>query len=273
MKKNLRLFLFFCVTLTFQALAQEKAITGKVIGDDGTSLPGVAITIKGTTKGTNTDADGNFRISVPSNARLVFSYVGYTSQEVAVGNQTSLKISLETSSETLSEVVVTTFGTAKKTSFTGSAATIGADKIGPRPITNIGQALAGVSAGVQATAGSGQPGSAPAIRIRGFGSISSSNDPLYVVDGVPYSASIANLNSDDIETITVLKDAASTALYGARAANGVVMVTTKKGAKGKNNISVKFTKGFNSRGLQEYERVGSSDYYPLMWEANRNNFA
>jgi len=94
MKKNLRLFLFFCVTLTFQALAQEKALTGKVIGDDGTSLPGVAITIKGTTKGTNTDADGNFRISVPSNARLVFSYVGYTTQEVAVGNQTSLKISL-----------------------------------------------------------------------------------------------------------------------------------------------------------------------------------
>ena len=273
MKKNLRLFLFFCVTLTFQALAQEKALTGKVIGDDGTSLPGVAITIKGTTKGTNTDADGNFRISVPSNARLVFSYVGYTTQEVAVGNQTSLKISLETSSETLSEVVVTTFGTAKKTSFTGSAATIGADKIGPRPITNIGQALAGVSAVVQATAGSGQPGTAPAIRIRGFGSISSSNDPLYVVDGVPYSASIANLNSDDIETITVLKDAASTALYGARAANGVVMVTTKKGAKGKNNISVKFTKGLNSRGIQEYERVGASDYYPLMWEANRNNFA
>jgi hypothetical protein len=156
MKKNLRLFLFFCVTLTFQALAQEKAITGKVIGDDGTSLPGVAVTIKGTTKGTNTDADGNFRISVSSNASLVFSYVGYKSEEVAVGNQTSLKISLETSSETLNEVVVTTFGTAKKTSFTGSAATIGADKIGPRPITNIGQALAGVSAGVQATAGSGR---------------------------------------------------------------------------------------------------------------------
>lgn len=273
MKKNLRLFLFFCVALTFQAFAQEKAITGKVIGDDGSALPGVAITIKGTTKGTSTDAEGNFRVSIPSNARLVFSYVGYVSQEIAVGNQTSLKITLETSSETLNEVVVTTFGTAKKTSFTGSAATIGADKIGPRPITNIGQALAGVSAGVQTTVGSGQPGSAPAIRIRGFGSISSSNDPLYVVDGVPYSASIANLNNDDIETITVLKDAASTALYGARAANGVVMVTTKKGAKGKNNISVKFTKGFNSRGLQEYERVGAAEYYPLMWEANRNSFA
>ncbi len=270
--KRILQFFFFC-SLAFSAMAQEKSITGKVIGDDGSVLPGVAVTIKGTTKGTNTDADGNFRISVPSNARLVFSYVGFISQEVAVGNQTTIKVTLETSSETLSEVVVTTFGTAKKTSFTGSAATIGADKIGPRPITNIGQALAGVSAGVQATVGSGQPGSAPAIRIRGFGSISSSNDPLYVVDGVPYSGSIANLNNDDIETLTVLKDAASTALYGARAANGVVMVTTKKGAKGKNNISVKFTKGFNSRGLQEYDRVGAADYYPLMWEANRNSFA
>lgn len=273
MKKNLRLFLFFCIAITFQALAQEKAITGKVIGDDGSGLPGVAVTIKGTTKGTNTDADGNFRISVPSSARLVFSYVGFTTQEVAVGNQTSLKVSLLPSNETLSEVVVTTFGTAKKTSFTGSAAKIGADKIGIRPITNIGQALAGVSAGVQATAGSGQPGTAPDIRIRGFGSISSSNSPLYVVDGVPYSASIANLNSDDIETITVLKDAASTALYGARAANGVVMVTTKKGAKGKNNINVRYTKGANTRALPEYDRVGPAEYYPLMWEANRNSFA
>jgi len=273
MKKNLRLFLFFCVALTFQALAQEKAVTGKVTGDDGAGLPGVAVTIKGTTKGTNTDAEGNFRLSVPNNARLVFSYVGFESQEVAVGNQTSIKVNLAPSNETLSEVIVTTFGTAKKTSFTGSAAKIGADKIGPRPITNIGQAITGASAGVQTTAGNGQPGSAPAIRIRGFGSISSSNDPLYVVDGVPYSASIANLNSDDIETITILKDAASTALYGARAANGVVMVTTKKGAKGRNNINVKYTKGVNTRALPEYDRVGPAEYYPLMWEANRNNFA
>ncbi|WP_394993183.1 SusC/RagA family TonB-linked outer membrane protein [Emticicia sp.] len=273
MKKTLQLFFFFWAILAIPSFAQEKSVTGKVTADDGSTLPGVTVTIKGTTKGTNTDVDGNFRISVPNNGRLVFSYVGFTSQEINVGNQSTINVSLMSSNETLNEVVVTTFGTAKKTSFTGSAATISAEKIGPRPITNIGQALAGVSAGVQATVGSGQPGTAPAIRIRGFGSISSSNDPLYVVDGVPYSASIANLNSDDIETITVLKDAASTALYGARAANGVVMVTTKKGAKGKNNISVRYTKGFNSRGLQEYERVGPADYYPLMWEANRNNFA
>lgn len=273
MKKTLQLFFFFWAVLTFTSFAQETTVTGKVTAEDGSTLPGVTVSIKGTTKGTNTDAKGNFRISVPSNSRLMFSYVGFATEEINIGNRSTINVNLIPSTENLTEVVVTSFGTAKKTSFTGSAARLGAENLGPRPITNIGQALAGIAAGVQATAGSGQPGTAPAIRIRGFGSISSSNDPLYVVDGVPYSASIANLNNDDIESITVLKDAASTALYGARAANGVVVVTTKKGVKGKNTINVKYTKGFNSRALPEYDRVGPAEYYPLMWEANRNNFA
>lgn len=273
MKKTLQLFFFFWAVLTFTSFAQETTVTGKVTAEDGSTLPGVTVSIKGTTKGTNTDAKGNFRISVPSNSRLMFSYVGFATEEINIGNRSTINVNLIPSAENLTEVVVTSFGTAKKTSFTGSAARLGAENLGPRPITNIGQALAGIAAGVQATAGSGQPGTAPAIRIRGFGSISSSNDPLYVVDGVPYSASIANLNNDDIESITVLKDAASTALYGARAANGVVVVTTKKGVKGKNTINVKYTKGFNSRALPEYDRVGPAEYYPLMWEANRNNFA
>lgn len=254
-------------------LAQEKSITGKVTADDGSGLPGVSVVVKGTTRGTNTDGEGNFKINAPANARLLFSYVGFTPQEIAVGNQTTFNVKLLPDEASLEEVVITTFGTSKKASFTGSAAKIDAKDLGPRPITNVGQALAGASAGVQATAGSGQPGSAPDIRIRGFGSISSSNDPLYVVDGIPYSASIANISTDDIETITILKDAASTALYGARAANGVVMITTKKGVKGKNTINAKYTKGFSTRALPEYSRVGPADYYPLMWEANRNNFA
>jgi len=274
MRKALLLFLLLWGGIAgTSVIAQEKSITGKVIADDGSALPGVNIIIKGTTRGTNTDAEGNFKINVPANARLLFSYVGFTGQEVIVGNQTTLNIKLLPDASNLEEVVVTTFGTAKKTSFTGSAAKIDAEKLGPRPINNVGQALAGASAGVQATAGSGQPGAAPDIRIRGFGSISSSNAPLYVVDGIPYSADIANISTDDIETITILKDAASTALYGARAANGVVMITTKKGQKGQNNINVKYTKGFSTRALPEYDRVGPADYYPLMWEANRNNFA
>jgi TonB-linked SusC/RagA family outer membrane protein len=273
MKRTLQLLFFFWVFTTIPSFAQENVVTGKVTSEDGSALPGVTISIKGTNKGTNSDANGSFRINAPKNSSLVFSFVGFTSQEINVGSRTTINVNLIPGSENLTEVIVTTFGTAKKTSFTGSAAKIGADELGNRPITNISQALAGIAAGVQSTVGSGQPGTSPAIRIRGFGSISSSNDPLYVVDGVPYSASIANLNSDDIESITVLKDAASTALYGARAANGVVVVTTKKGVKGKNNISVKYTKGFNSRGLPEYDRVGPAEYYPLMWEANRNNFA
>ncbi|MFN3849779.1 MAG: SusC/RagA family TonB-linked outer membrane protein [Spirosomataceae bacterium] len=273
MKRILQIILFLWAAAVSPSYAQEKTVTGTVTGEDGSSLPGVSVVVKGTAKGTSTDTEGKFSINVPNGARLVFSFVGYDNQEVAVGNQSTLKVQLVPSNEMLNEVVVTTFGTAKKTSFTGSAAKIGADKLGPRPITNIGQALAGVSAGVQTTAGSGQPGSAPDIRIRGFGSINSSNAPLYVVDGVPFSASIANLNNDDIESITVLKDAASTALYGSRAANGVVMITTKKGKDGKNLINVRYTKGVNTRALPEYERVGPAEYYPLMWEANRNSFA
>ena len=173
----------------------------------------------------------------------------------------------------LDEVVFTAFGSAKRSAFTGSAGTISASKIADRPITNLVQAISGATSGVQTTAGSGQPGSAPDIRIRGFGSISSGNSPLYVVDGIPYTADIATLSPNDIESITVLKDAASTALYGARAANGVVIVTTKKGQANRNIINIRYTKGFSSRGLPEYDRVGPAEYYPLMWETYRNSVA
>jgi TonB-linked SusC/RagA family outer membrane protein len=261
------------LTALVPLLAQDRAISGKVTTEDGSTLPGVNIAIKGTTKGTTTDADGAFKLSVSPTAVLVVSSVGYASQEVRVGNRAVVNISLQSNTSQLDEVIVTTFGTSKKASFTGSSASVNAEKLGVRPITNIGQALEGIAAGVTTTSTGGQPGSSPAVRIRGFGSISSSNDPLYVVDGVPYSASIANLNNDDIQSITVLKDAASTALYGARAANGVVMVTTKKGLNGKNSINIKYTKGFNTRALPEYDRVGAADYYPLMWESNRNNLA
>ncbi len=273
MKKTLLLSFFLWVTAMVPLLAQDRSISGKVTGDDGSSLPGVNITIKGTNRGTNTNADGIFKLTVGSNASLIFSSVGYSSQEIRVGSKDVINVTLVSASSTLDEVVVTTFGTAKKASFTGSSAKVGAEKLGPRPISNIGQALEGIAPGVTTTTTNGQPGSSPAVRIRGFGSISSSNDPLYVVDGVPYSASIANLSNDDIESITVLKDAASTALYGARAANGVVMITTKKGSKSKNTINIKYTKGFNTRALPEYDRVGPADYYPLMWESNRNNLA
>lgn len=274
MRKILLLFIIVLVGMTGgQVYAQDKTVTGNVTDNDGNALPGVSVVVKGTTRGTNTNAQGNFSLSAPKDAQLLFSFVGFVAQEIAIGNKTQVNVRLLTDVANLEEVVITSFGSAKKSSFTGSAGTIGADQIAVRPITNIAQAISGTTAGVQTTAGSGQPGTAPEIRIRGFGSISSSNDPLYVVDGVPFTASIANLNPDDIENITILKDAASTALYGARAANGVVMVTTKKGKKGSNNINVKFTKGLNTRAIPEYDRIGAADYYPVMWESYRNSLA
>ncbi|MBD2756614.1 SusC/RagA family TonB-linked outer membrane protein [Spirosoma validum] len=255
------------------ALAQDVAISGRITSsEDGSALPGVSVQLKGTTRGTTSDADGNYRLSAPTGGRLVFSFIGFASQEVAIGNQSTIAIRLAPDASNLDEVIVTTFGTAKRASFTGSAGTISADQL-KRPVNNLAQALSGAVSGVQTTAGNGQPGTAPDIRIRGFGSISSGNDPLYVVDGIPYSGNIANISPNDIESISVLKDAASTALYGARAANGVVVVTTKKGQKDRSTINVRYTKGFSTRGLPEYERVGVSDYYPLMWEMYRNNVA
>ncbi|GAB3746335.1 TonB-dependent receptor [Spirosoma pomorum] len=233
----------------------------------------MSIQVKGTTRGTTSDAEGNYKMSTSAGSRLVFSFIGYRSQEVTVGNQSSLAVQLEPDAANLDEVIVTTFGTAKRANFTGSAGTIDAKAIAARPISNVVQALSGSTPGVQTTVGSGQPGSAPDIRIRGFGSISSGNDPLYVVDGVPYSGNIGNISPNDIENISVLKDAASTALYGARAANGVVVVTTKKGQKDRNVINVRYTKGISTRGIPEYHRVGVGEYYPLMWEAYRNSVA
>jgi TonB-linked SusC/RagA family outer membrane protein len=274
MRKIFLLFLLVLVGMTGgQAYAQDKTVTGNVTDNDGNALPGVSVVVKGTTRGTNTNTQGNFSLAAPKDAQLLFSFVGFVAQDIAIGNKTQINVRLLGDVANLEEVVITSFGSAKKSSFTGSAGTISADQIAVRPITNIAQAISGTTSGVQTTAGSGQPGSAPEIRIRGFGSISSGNDPLYVVDGVPFTASIANLNPDDIENITILKDAASTALYGARAANGVVMVTTKKGKKGSNNINIKFTKGLNTRALPEYDRIGAAEYYPVMWESYRNSLA
>lgn len=256
--------------------AQNRTVSGRVTStEDGSALPGVNVVLKGTTTGTATDADGRYSISVPSSGgTLVFSFVGLQTQEIAIGDRSIVDASLVLDATQLSEVVVTTFGEAKRSSFTGSYSQINAENIATRPLSNVITAIAGSTAGVTTTSATGQPGAAPDIRIRGFSSIGAGNSPLYVVDGVPYTASIANLSADDIETLTVLKDAASTALYGSRAANGVVMITTKKGkSKEGGTINLRYTKGFSTRGLQEYDRVGPDEYYPLMWEMLRNNLA
>jgi TonB-linked SusC/RagA family outer membrane protein len=254
-------------------MAQETPVTGKVTDEkDNTPLVGVSVIVKGTTIGTTTGADGTFRLTLPANAKtLLFTLVDYTEMEVAVAGKTTFNLSMTSSSKALSEVIVVAYGNQKKESITGSVAVIGADQLQTRLATNISQALAGAAPGISATSGNGQPGSSAAIRIRGFGSVNASNSPLYVVDGFPYEGYIGDLNTNDVESISLLKDASSTALYGARAANGVVMITTKKGKKGAPKINVIASTGISQRGIAEYKQVGTMDYYPVMWRALKNS--
>jgi len=220
--------------------AQELTISGKVIsGDDNNSLPGVSVTVKGTTRGTTTNADGEYRINVPSSrAVLIFSAVGFVSQEVTVGNKTVIDLTLLTDTRALNEVVVVGYGSQKKSQTTGAISSVTPKQITEQPITNIGQAMQGRVAGVDVAQSGSRPGSVPTIRIRGRRSFNAGNDPLYVVDGIPLSAGYEDINPNDVGSMEILKDATATAIYGARGANGVVLVTTKRGnPNGKTTIS------------------------------------
>ena len=269
MKKLLSLALMALIcTMSF---AQSR-VTGKVTDTDGQPVPFASVVVKGTMNGVATDQNGTFALAnVPTNGTLVFSCIGYLDQEVEVAGRSQVNVILATDTQMLDETIVVAFGTVQKKDFTGSASTLDNKKIESRPITNVTNALEGAAAGVQFTSATGQPGDAGSIRIRGFGSINASSAPLYVVDGVPFDG-ISNLNSDDIESITILKDAASCALYGNRAANGVVLVTTKKGRSERISFDVKINQGFSVRGIPEYDRLDAYQYVPVAWEALRNSY-
>ena len=190
---------------------------------------------------------------------LQVSFVGMQTQEVAI--KPNLRIVLKSDTEVLEEVVVTAYGTSTKGSFTGSAAVMKADKIEKRQVANVSNALAGAVAGVQILSDNGQPGVSAKVRIRGVGSINAGTDPLYVVDGVPFDGDLSTINTSDIESMTVLKDAASTALYGARGANGIIMITTKKGTSGKARINFDAKWGVNSRAIKNYDVMTSPKNY------------
>jgi TonB-linked SusC/RagA family outer membrane protein len=271
MRKFLGMFLCFVLVIT-QAMAQNKTVTGKVTdAKDGTPLAGVSVSVKGAT-GTVTGADGTFRIVVPAAAKSVdLSYVGFEAATVSIPASGTVTFAMKAADAKLDEVVVVAYGTAKKETLTGSVSQIKAEDYAKRPLSNVTAAIEGASPGVVTNTANGQPGSGIAIRVRGFGSINATSEPLFVVDGVPYVGGTSNINPDDVESTTILKDAAATALFGSRAANGVVMITTKKGRKGRNNISVRALQGISSRGLPEYDRLNAYQYYPIMWEAYRNS--
>ena len=213
-------------------------VSGKVTDEKGEGLPGVSVVVKGTTQGATTDGTGSFRIAVPdTRSTLVFSFVGYGSKEIVVGSQTTLTVALTPDDQTLNEVVVVGYGSQLKKEITGAVQTVSAQEIKDLPVSQIGQKLQGRLAGVQINQTTGKPGQGISIRIRGQVSVTAGSDPLYVIDGFPITGNISQLNPDEIDDITILKDAASTSLYGSRAANGVVLITTKQGKPGQTNVS------------------------------------
>ena len=255
--------------------AQNQKVTGVVTSAvDGEPVIGASVAVKGiSTLGAVTDLDGKFEISgVPSTAKtLVISYVGMVTKEVAI--KPNVKVILEEDSEALEEVIVQAFGTAKKSAFTGSAAVVNADKISESQVSSVTNALAGKVAGVQMASSNGAPGATSSIRIRGFSSINAGQSPLIVVDGAPYDGDIANINSADVESMTVLKDAASNALYGARGANGVIMITTKKAKQGDAQITFDAKYGSNTRAMQQYNVITDpAMYYETHYKALTNYY-
>ena len=272
------LFLLACIFMGIgMATAQTATITGKVYSEaDGEPVFGASVFVIGTSVGAGTDMDGNFTIeNVPATATtLRVSYVGMTTQEVKILRDKPMRIVLVEDGLALDEVMVVAYGTAKKSAFTGSAAVVKSEEIGKIQTSNAANALTGKMAGVQLTNASGQPGATtPTIRVRGITSINAGNAPLIIVDGVPFEGDLNNISTQDIESMTVLKDAASNALYGARGANGVMIITTKKGQSGSARVTFDAKWGSNSRASQNYNYITDpAQYYEVYYQALKNYY-
>ena len=256
MRKMKLFFTVLAVLISSAVMAQNITVTGSVKDSStGEFVPFASIQLKGTMTGASTDADGLFSMAVPSDGVLVFSSLGYHSVEIAVNGKRTMNVVLDPDSETLSETIVVAFGTSTKEAFTGSAKVLDDDQLAKSQVSSVTNALAGQVAGVQLVSSNGAPGSSATIRVRGISSINAGNDPLIIVDGAPFDGDMNNIAPSDIETITVLKDAASNALYGARGANGVIMITTKKGRQSQANVTFDAKVGVNTNALQKYETI------------------
>lgn len=253
------------------AYAQNMTVKGRVTAN-GLEMPGVTVSVKGTAGGTITSLDGDFTIKADAGSVLVFSFIGYETVEVPVKGNGPINVELREKTTDLDEVVIAVpYGTAKKSTFTGSAGVVDKKIIANSQVASVSQALQGSVAGLQSFSASGQPGEDATILIRGVGSVNASTTPLYVVDGVPYDGALSSISNQDIASITVLKDAAAASLYGSRAANGVVMITTKQGSKkSAPSIEISAKYGFSDRAVKDYEQVSTEQYFMLEWEAIRN---
>ncbi|WP_460471584.1 SusC/RagA family TonB-linked outer membrane protein [Emticicia fontis] len=274
------LFLF----VSFWGNAQDVDVTGKVTStEDGSPLPGVSITVKGTTKGTTSNVDGTFRISVPANGVLQASFIGFTTLEQPINNRTIVNFLLVPATQTLNEVVVTGYGSQIKRDLTGNIVKIKGSEVADMPVTTFEQSIQGKAAGVQINQGTGKLAQGIQIRVRGQSSVSASNNPLYVIDGIPITSgdlSVAggatnptvDINPQDIESIEILKDASAGAIYGARAANGVVLITTKKGKSGKTNVTFGVQYG-KSRPTNVLKFLNTQQYMDFYRKAAANSDA
>ncbi len=273
MKAKLLFLLALCFFATSVAFGQKRIVKGTVLSaSDGEPMIGVSVAEKGTTNGAITDADGNFSISINEGGILVVSYVGYTPQQVKPVGSVPIKINLVEDSQMLDDVVVVGYGTMKKSDISGSVATINKEQMDRKIPTNVAQALQGAAAGVMVTAQDGGPGSKAAIRIRGVGTINGDAQPLYVVDGVQVGNNADFVNPQDIASIEVLKDASATAIYGSAGANGVIMITTKHGDKGKMNVNITADWGFQTLPY-EIETLTGDAYAKSIREARANDGA
>lgn len=267
MRKVISTFILMFICLL--ANAQNVQVKGRVIGTDNEPLIGVSVTVQGTSKGALTDLDGNYTINCPENASLRFSYIGFNAQTIKIGGRSIINVTLEDGAKSLNELVVVGYGVQKKSVVTAAISKVTSENLNLAEPSRIEDAMKGKVSGVQITQSSGQPGSDSKVRIRGIGSINNS-EPLYIVDGMPVDGGIAYLNPNDIASIEVLKDAASSAIYGARAANGVILVTTKNGKVGKTRLSYDFSYGWQNP-WRKKDMCDAQQYITLMNEMAVND--
>ena len=272
MVRKLVLSLVAVLSVFAMAIAQNKQVSGTVDGGDGQPIAGATVIVVGTQNGTTTNADGSFTVSAPANGSLQISFIGFETQTIEIAGKTNIVVTLHEDTQSIDDVIVVAFGTAKKEAFTGSAKVIKSDDIAKTQSSNVTDALVGKVAGVQFTSATGRLGAGQSLTVRGVGSMYAGTSPLYVVDGVPYEGDINNLNSADIESMTILKDAASNALYGARGANGVIMITTKKAKVGDAVVTFDGKWGINTKALQSYDVTNTASEHYEMYHAAMMNY-
>ncbi|MCM1076354.1 MAG: SusC/RagA family TonB-linked outer membrane protein [Bacteroides sp.] len=260
------LLLMVCAILTLNVSAQTRKITGTVTDDAGDPMAGVSVMIKGTNQGTATNVDGKYTLHAAPGSVIEFSYIGYLTKSVTIGERSVINITMNEDVKALDEVVIVAYGAQKKSSITGAITQIGSETIEKRPITTVTAALEGTTPGLTTTANYGAPGESSSIQIRGISTVNGDTSPLYVVDGIPYPGSISDINPDDVQSISVLKDAASAALYGNRAANGVILITTKKAKSERTQITFKTTQGFYNRGMKDYKTTNVNQWMNVAYQ-------